>query len=43
MLFYLEVTDFDEAEDTDPTNKEELDDQPPLTSLHAIAGLTTTP
>jgi len=43
-LFYLEVTDFDEAEDTEHNtdgDDGEPQDQPPLISLHAIAGFTT--
>ena len=40
-LFYLEVTDFDEAEDTEHNTDGEPQDQPPLISLHAIAGFTT--
>jgi len=40
-LFYLEVTDFDDLDDTEHTSTEEHEDQPPIISLHAIAGLTT--
>jgi len=40
-LFYLEVTDFDDLDDTEHTSTEEHEDQPPVISLHAIAGLTT--
>ena len=40
-LFYLEVTGFDDLDDTEHTSTEEHEDQLPLISLHAIAGLTT--
>ena len=40
-LFYLEVTDFDDVDDSEQPIAEEPEDPPPLISLHAIAGLTT--
>jgi len=40
-LFYLEVTDFDDVDDSEQPIAEEPEDHPPLISLHAIAGLTT--
>lgn len=40
-LFYLEVTDFDDNDDSVPPEHEQHEEQPPLISLHAIAGIFT--
>lgn len=40
-LFYLEVTDFDEADPQVPHEDEPGADLPPLISLHAITGIRT--
>ena len=40
-LFYLEVTDFDDNDDSVQPKYEPPEDQPPLISLHAIAGIST--
>jgi hypothetical protein len=38
----LEVSDFDDAEQLNPEEPENLDDQTPLISLHAITSIKKT-
>jgi len=40
-LFYLEVTDFEEEDTAAQEDQTQQEEQPPLISLHAIAGFTT--
>jgi hypothetical protein len=40
-LFYLEVSDYQEADLLLPEEEQQQDEQPPLISLHAITGIRT--